>query len=116
MGSRPIPSARCVYRGAAIPSHRRATLAHLPSLAALESHDDDQLVAELRLARLRSQVAVVRAMVDQVEHVSRAKDAEGVRDQLIEEMTRLGCQLLKAAGSLAESRRPEESGIFARRR
>ncbi len=89
-------------------------LAHIPSLAALES-GGDQLLAELRFARLRSQVAVVRAIADQVEHVTRTGDADGLHDQMTEEMARLGCQLLEAAGLLAGSPRPDESGVFARR-
>jgi hypothetical protein len=89
--------------------------AHIPSLAALESSDDGPLVAELRLARLRSQAAVVRALADHVEHLSRAGDADGIGDQIIEEMARLGCRLLEAAGALAAGVPPiEDSGIFAR--
>ena len=88
--------------------------AHIPSLAALESNDDGPLVAELRLARLRSQAAVVRALADHVEHLSRAGEADGIGDQLIEEMARLGCRILEAAGSLARAPHVEDSGIFAR--
>jgi hypothetical protein len=50
-------------------------LAHIPSLAALESEDDDRLGAELQLARLRSQVAVVRTIADEVEHLARPRGA-----------------------------------------
>lgn len=57
-------------------------LSHLPSLAALES-DDDRLGAELRLARLRSQVAVVRTVADEVEHLAQRGDADGLRAQLV---------------------------------
>jgi len=89
-------------------------LAHIPSLAALESNDDLRLAAELRLARVRSQVAVVRAIADQVEYLSRAGEAAALGDQLIEEMARLGCRLVETAGSLAGSPRCEESGVFAR--
>jgi hypothetical protein len=89
-------------------------LAHFPSLTASES-DEDRRLAKLRLVRLRSQVAVVRALADQVEHLTRLRDADGPGDQLIEEMTRLGCRLLEAAQqSLLEPRRPEHSGVFAR--
>src|ERR1019366_3634079 len=51
-----------VAGGATMPSH-------MPSMDALESHDDGQLNAELRLARLRSQVAVVRTTADHVERL-----------------------------------------------
>jgi hypothetical protein len=85
-----------------------------PSITALEGYDDGRLVTELRLARLRSQTAVVRALADQVEYLSRAGDADGVGDQLIEEMAQLGCRLLEMAGTLARSRVPADSGVFAR--
>ena len=68
----------------------------LPSLAALESSEDGPLLTELHLIRLRSQAAVVRALADQVEQLSRAADAEGLSLQLIEEMVRLGRGLLGA--------------------
>jgi hypothetical protein len=68
----------------------------LPSLAALESSEDGPLLTELQLIRLRSQAAVVRALADQVEQLSRAADAEGLSLQLIEEMVRLGRGLLGA--------------------
>jgi len=89
-------------------------LAHVPSLAALEPGDDRRLAAELRLAHLRPQAAIVHALADQVERLSRVGDADGLGEQLIEEMTLLGCQLLEAASSLTRSSRREESGIFAR--
>jgi hypothetical protein len=90
-------------------------LGPIPSLAAaLGSDDDGRLEAELCLGRLRSQAAVIRALADHVEHLSRAGDGDGIGDQLIEEMARLGCRLIEAAGSLAGSH-PEDSGVFARR-
>jgi hypothetical protein len=71
--------------------------AHLPSLAALVGADDDLLAAELRFNRLRSQVAVIRALADHVEHLARLRDSDGLTDQLIEELSRLGSRLLDAA-------------------
>ena len=91
-------------------------LAHVPSLGALESDDNGRLVAEFRLARLRSQVAVVRALADHVEYLARSGDADGLSSQVIEEMARLGCRLLEAAGSSTGSPCPEQSGVFARGR
>ncbi len=90
-------------------------LAHMPSLATLESDDDDRLGAELQLAHLRSQVAVVRTVCDEVEHLAQPRDADSLRAQLVEEMARLGCRLLEAAASLTERPRSEDSGVFARR-
>ena len=72
---------------------------NIPSRAALESNHEGSRAAAFRLAGLRSQAAVVRALADQVEHLSRAADAEGVDHQIIEEMARLGCRLLEAAAA-----------------
>jgi hypothetical protein len=66
------------------------------------------------LGRLRSHAAVVRALADEVECLSRTGDAAGLRDQLIEELARLGCRLLETAGTLAGSPPPEHSGVFTR--
>jgi hypothetical protein len=88
--------------------------AHIPSVETLESNDDDRLREDLQLARLRSQVAVVRTIADQVEHLAHARAAEGVRAQLAEEMARLGCHLLEAAASLADPTPSDDSGVFAR--
>jgi hypothetical protein len=89
---------------------------HVPSLSSLESDDDRPLVAELRLARVRSQVAVLRALVDRAEYLARPGEANGFDEQLVEEMARLGCRLLEAAALLAEPPDSDESGIFARAR
>jgi hypothetical protein len=70
----------------------------IPSLAALESNEDGPLLAELRMVRLRSQAAVLRALADHVEQLSRAVDAGGLCLQIIEEMARLGRRLLEATG------------------
>jgi hypothetical protein len=86
----------------------------LPSVATLESSGDGQLTAELRLARLRAQVAVVRTLTDHIEQLGRPGDAD-VSWQLIEEMARLGCRLLKAAAWMTRSPQSEDSGIFPRR-
>ena len=88
--------------------------AHMPSIHALESHDDLLLNAELRLARLRSQVAVVRTIADHVERLARPPETEGLKGQLVEEMARLGCCLVEAAAALVQRPRSEESGFFAR--
>jgi len=78
-------------------------LSQAPALAALESDDKGRLVAEFRLARLRSQVAVIRALADAVEALARSGDAGGLSNQVTEEMARLGCRLLEAAGAMTES-------------
>ncbi len=85
---------------------------HIPSLAALESEDDGQLAAEIRLARLRSQVAIIRSLADHVEHLARPDDAEGLSQQIIEEMERTGHLLLQAVMWLSASHRIADSGVF----
>jgi hypothetical protein len=60
------------------------------------------------LAPLRSQLAVIRALVDQVEHLAHATDADGLRAQLADEMSRLGHRLLEAAASLKETPSADE--------
>ena len=87
----------------------------LPSLATLESSDDGQLTAELRLARLRAQAALVRTLTDHIEHLVRPREADGLSWQIIEEMARLGCRLLEAAAWMKRSTRSEDSGVFIRR-
>jgi hypothetical protein len=87
-------------------------LPRIPSLVALRSHDASP--AEIRCARLRKQAAIVRALADHVEHLGRPGEAHGLRDQLVEETTRLACQLIEVAGSIAESPAPSDSGVFAR--
>jgi hypothetical protein len=61
-------------------------------------------------------VAVVRALADQVERVSRAADVDGLGTQIVEEIDRLGCRLLDVAALLAEASPAERSGIFTRMR
>ncbi len=80
------------------------TLASILSLAALESDNSAQTVTGPRVIRLRTQVAVVRALADQVKHSSRRENASGRREnaselgeQLAEEITRLEGQLLEVA-------------------
>ena len=86
----------------------------IPSLAALESKDDRRLVAELRLVGLRSQVAIVRTLADEVERLSREAEAHEQTEQLLEEMARLGSRLLEAAAAFGGTPHVEESGVFGR--
>jgi hypothetical protein len=85
------------------------------SLSTLESDDEDRLAAELGLARLRSQLAVIRTLADHIEHLARPQDTDGLGHQIVEEMARLGCRLIEAAASLTQSPRSDESGVFERR-
>lgn len=74
----------------------------------------DQFGAELRLARLRAQVAIVRAIADHIDHFARPGEADALSSQLVEEMARLGCRLLEAAASVTRAPASEDSGVFAR--
>jgi len=84
------------------------------SVAAPEFSQDGPLAAEPRLVNVRSQVAVVRALADQIEQLSRAADVDALGDQMVEEMARLGCRLLDAAAALADASPGEDSGVFKR--
>jgi hypothetical protein len=87
----------------------------LPSVSTLESDDEIQLTAELWLARLRTQLAVVRALADQIEVAASPRHVNGFGEQLIEEMARLGCRLFEAAAELTRTPAPEDTGVFNRR-
>jgi hypothetical protein len=87
---------------------------HVPSLFALSSHDDRVLANELRAAAVRQQVALVRALADEVERGTLATcvDGQALREQLAYELARLGCQTLEAAAKLVmDLDAVEESGI-----
>jgi type II secretory pathway component PulM len=86
----------------------------LPSLASLEENDERRLSAELSLARLRAQVAVIRTLTDHIEQFAHAADVAGLHEQVVEEVARLGCRLFEVAASMAASDRPEVSGVFRR--
>jgi hypothetical protein len=79
----------------------------IPSLATLESSDDELLTNELRLVRLREQVAVVRTIADHIDHFAEPGNADGFSEQVLEEMARLGCRLLEAAAAMTRAPRPE---------
>jgi hypothetical protein len=85
-----------------------------PSGAALESGQRGLFAAAPQLVNLRSQVAVVRTLADQVEQLSRAADFDGPGAQMVEEMARLGCRLIDAAAALADASQLEDSGVFKR--
>jgi hypothetical protein len=90
-------------------------LAHaLPSVATLEADDDRKLTAELDLARLRAQAAVVRTLSDHVERFARPEDVDGLSKQLLDEVARMGHRLSDAADAMMRSPRPWESGVFLR--
>jgi len=82
----------------------------LRSAASPEATEHPELDAELKLARVRAQVAVVRTLTDHIERFAHVADLEGLREQVVEEMARLECRLYEA--SMAKRGRPEQSGVF----
>lgn len=70
----------------------------LPTLAVLLSGADDRLDGELRLAAVRTQAAVVRTLVDDVERLTLAHQGAPLRE-LLEEIARLARTVL-ACGAL----------------
>ncbi len=98
--------------GALVAFTHGTMLSHVPFLAS--PHDGGYLPVERRCQRVRSQVAIIRALADHAEALSRAVDADAVADQLVEEMARLGCRVLEAAAALATPPPPEDSEVFAR--
>jgi hypothetical protein len=62
------------------------------------------------LVRLRSHIAVVRSLLDELDRIvppSRSRQPEGapleLRAQLVEELARLGCRLLESAAALTRA-------------
>ena len=49
---------------------------------------------------IRLQVSVVRTLLDEVDAVRPQED--GTREQLIEELSRLGCRLLETASAMSQ--------------
>jgi hypothetical protein len=86
---------------------------HVPSLATLETNDDRQLMDELRLSRLRSKLAAIRALVDLIDDFIRQESTDGFGEQVVEETVRLGCELFETAASMTRTLGPDESGVFA---
>lgn len=108
-----ISGFRRIAPGLAIASSREMVV--LPTLATLDSNDDEPLERELRLAALRKQAAVVRSLTDHIERFARPADATGLREQLAEELARLACRLLEATGTMTSPPPPPPvSGVFPR--
>jgi hypothetical protein len=87
----------------------------LPSVTTLESDDENQLATELRLVRLRTQVAVVRTLADQIELLMSPRHVDGLSDQLMEEVATLRGRLFEAASELRKSPAQKDTEVFHRR-
>jgi len=86
-------------------------LSHIPSLATLDSNDDELFAAELRFARFQSQVAILRKLADQVEQLGPPREFDTSGQELMEEIAQLGCRVLQATRPSAWSPRPADSSI-----
>jgi hypothetical protein len=53
------------------------------------------------VARVRSQAALVRALLDELERILPAQSEDVVSVQMVEELARLGCRCFDAAAHLA---------------
>jgi hypothetical protein len=95
------------------PAHFGGVLTVMAVVPPRQGPYDNPLAAELRLARLRTQVAILRTLADHIDDVARPRDADGLSSQLIEEMTRLGCRLIEAAASMTSLPCSDDSGVFA---
>lgn len=54
------------------------------------------------IGSLRAQAAFIRALLDEVERVTPAAAPIAIREQLVEELARLGCRFIELANGLAE--------------
>jgi hypothetical protein len=68
---------------------------------------------------VRSEVACVRALLEELERVAPSSlDERAISGQLVEDLARLGCRFLEAAGALARVVDPvvaPESGVRVRK-
>ncbi len=95
------------------PSRDRRRKAYLPSVQALDAPDDALLREELRCLAARQQAAVVRALADQLALVSPGQASGNLREQLAEQLARLGCRILEAAATISERTVPAPaSGVL----
>jgi hypothetical protein len=88
----------------------------LPSVRALLSLDERLLTEELHLVATRRQIAVVRAIADELERcVATDPVVRALQEQLVHELAKLGCRSLEAAAALAEEENTAPpSGVFRR--
>jgi hypothetical protein len=76
------------------------------ALEAVPTHrlGNTTLTDEVDVAPIRSQAAVVRMLLDHLDRlVPQSGATYATRDQLIEELTRLGCRIFETTGALARA-------------
>jgi hypothetical protein len=87
-----------------------------PSRTILRDRDDRRDDSDPRLITAKRQVAVVRALADELERcLVRGTAAPTIRDQLVRELAWLGRRSLEIAAALSAKTAPaeEKSGVFA---
>jgi hypothetical protein len=61
----------------------------------------EQHAAPVTLRPVRSQAAIVRALLEEVDRLDPAT-SHGVSEQLVDELARLGCRILETSAKLAK--------------
>jgi hypothetical protein len=88
---------------------------HLPSVRAPSTDDEHVPADEPPVLTTRRQIAIVRTLADELERcLDRGRAALALREQLVEELTRLGCRSLEAAADLAKRLGPDPAQSGAR--
>lgn len=88
------------------------TTRHLPSIEALIDGDDDRLDVELKVRAVREHLAIARSLLDAVDDPLPASEpgwATPGRAFAIEELARLGCEIVELASRLSKARPPDSS-------
>lgn len=82
-----------------------------PSLVAQHASDEVWLCEDV--LAVRKQTAVVMALADELEHLAPWRPTSTLRQQLVEELARLGCRILETAATLSRTTEPGPvSGIL----
>ena len=85
---------------------------HLHPLRALTARDHRLLIHELHIRTTARQLAVIRTIADEFERsVRNGSPGAALREQLVEELARLGCRSLEAAAEMTKLDAGEEGGI-----
>jgi hypothetical protein len=81
----------------------------------LRDRDDRPEAGDLRLVATKRQVAIVRALVDELERCLARGGATAAREQLVHELARLGRKTLETAAALSTKTAPteEKSGVHS---
>jgi hypothetical protein len=75
----------------------------IPSVPTYPSPTCDEPFPELHLSTVRTQAAIVWAIADALGREHEGGAGPGLREQLAEELARLGCLAIEAAAALADA-------------